>query len=91
MGAVTTASEPGARNLVVFEQAGRFGGWPANHGIWSWGDEILVGFEVGYFRASERGHSIYYGRPAEHVLARSTRWRRDLEDREAGWTAAAAR
>ena len=67
----TTASEPSARNLVVFEQAGRFGGWPANHGIWSWGDEILVGFEVGYFRASERGHSIDYSRPAEHVLARS--------------------
>ena len=63
--------EPNPKNVVVFQQEGRFGGWPANHGIWSWGDEILVGFEVGYFRASERGHSIDYSRPAEHVLARS--------------------
>ncbi len=59
------------KNTVVFAEAGRFGGWPANHGIWSWGDEILVGFEVGYFKASDRGHSIDYSRPAEHVLARS--------------------
>jgi len=65
------AAEPDPANVVVFEQEGRFGGWPANHGIWSWGDEILVGFEVGYFKASERGHSIDYSRPAEHVLARS--------------------
>src|SRR3954462_8916541 len=65
------AADPNPKNVVVFQQEGRFGGWPANHGIWSWGDEILVGFEVGYFRASERGHSIDYSRPADHVLARS--------------------
>lgn len=65
------AAQTNPKNVVVFQEAGRFGGWPANHGIWSWGDEILVGFEVGYFRASERGHSIDYNRPAEHVLARS--------------------
>lgn len=28
----------------VFYEEGRFGGWPANLGIWSWEDEILVGF-----------------------------------------------
>ncbi|HUS08238.1 MAG TPA: sialidase family protein [Bryobacteraceae bacterium] len=67
----TLAKAPNAQNVVVFEQEGRFGGWPANHGIWSWGDEILVGFEVGYFRPSRQGHSIDYTRPAEHVLARS--------------------
>ena len=65
------AADPAPKNVVVFEQQGRFGGWPANHGIWSWGDEILVGFEVGYFHASDRGHSIDYTKPAEHVLARS--------------------
>ena len=71
LAAVLNAAEPNGTHLVVFQEDGRFGGWPANHGIWSWGDEILVGFEVGYFRASERGHSIDYSRPAEHVLARS--------------------
>jgi hypothetical protein len=69
--AVCSAGTPEARHVVVFAEDGRFGGWPANHGIWSWGDEILVGFEVGYFRASAQGHSIDYSRPAEHVLARS--------------------
>jgi hypothetical protein len=60
-----------ARNVIVYKQAGRFGGWPANHGMWSWGNEILVGFEAGYFKFSERSHSIDYSKPAEHVLARS--------------------
>jgi len=59
------------KNVIVFQEPGRFGGWPANHGIWSWGNEILVGFETGYFKESSRGHSIDYSRPAEHVLARS--------------------
>jgi len=68
---VAAAADPKPTHVVVFQQEGRFGGWPANHGIWSWGDEILVGFEVGYFQAKERGHAIDYSRPAEHVLARS--------------------
>lgn len=29
---------------IVFQEEGQFGGWPANNGIWNWGDEILVGF-----------------------------------------------
>lgn len=69
--ALAAAADPNPVNTVVFQQAGRFGGWPANHGIWSWGDEILVGFEVGYFQAKEKGHNIDYSKPAEHVLARS--------------------
>jgi hypothetical protein len=34
-------------HVTVYHRQGRFGGWPANHGIWSWGDEILVGFSAG--------------------------------------------
>ncbi len=69
---LSNAAEPGApRNGIVHKEAGRYGGWPANHGIWSWGNEILVGFELGYFRKSDRGHAIDYTRPAEHLLARS--------------------
>jgi hypothetical protein len=59
------------KHVEVFREAGRFGGWPANHGIWSWGDEIVVGFEVGYFQSHAAGHAIDYSKPAEHVLARS--------------------
>ena len=59
------------KNVIVYREAGRYAGWPANHGIWSWGNEILVGFETGYFKYSEKTHSIDWDRPAEHVLARS--------------------
>ena len=69
LGAGQTAVPP--RNVTVYKEAGRYGGWPANHGIWQWGNEILVGFEVGYFRKTETGHAIDYSKPAEHVLARS--------------------
>jgi hypothetical protein len=40
-------SPPGTRHVFVFAERGRFGGWPANHGLWKWGDEILVGFSAG--------------------------------------------
>ena len=64
----------GSPHRVVFHEPGRFGGWPANHGMWAWGDELLVGFEAGWFRtndATTREHAIDYTKPAEHVLARS--------------------
>ena len=38
------------RHVIVYQKSGRFGGWPANHGIWLWGNEILVGFSAGYFK-----------------------------------------
>src|SRR5688500_16031748 len=61
-----------AMHVKVFAVPGRFGGWPANHGIWSWGDEILVGFSAGYFKDNgpER-HAIDHDKPEEHLLARS--------------------
>ena len=58
-------------NVIVYRAAGRYGGWPANHGIWHWGNEIVVGFEAGYFKYNQRTHSIDWDRPAEHLLARS--------------------
>ena len=66
------AREPrSVQHVDVYKVAGRYGGWPANHGIWAWGNEILVGFEAGYFKDSQAGHSIDYSKPAEHLLARS--------------------
>ncbi len=59
-------------HVIVYHEPGRFGGWPANHGIWSWGNEILVGFSIGYHKdlGAER-HNIDREKPEEHVLARS--------------------
>ena len=61
----------GVKNVIVYRESGRYAGWPANHGIWSWGNEIVVGFESGYFHYSETRHSIDWDRPAQHLLARS--------------------
>jgi hypothetical protein len=65
----------GAEHTVeVYKQPGRFAGWPANYGIWSWGNEIMVGFEAGSFHVRKPGeheHSIDYKLPSEHLLARS--------------------
>ena len=60
------------RHVDVYKEKGRFGGWPANHGIWSWGNEILVGFSRGYYKdlGPER-HNIDREKPEEHWLARS--------------------
>ena len=61
-----------ADNRIVYYQPGRFGGWPANNGVWSWGNEILVGFELGYHKGElSGGHAIRDDRPSKSVLARS--------------------
>lgn len=61
------------RHVDVYREAGRFGGWPANHGMWTWGDEFLVGFSRGYYKdlGTER-HNIDRAKPEEHLFARST-------------------
>ncbi len=61
-----------AQNVTVYKEAGRFGGWPANNGIWVWGDEIVVGFIQGYFKVNEHGHSIDGQKPEVLRFARST-------------------
>ena len=67
----------GPTHVIVWREPGRYGGWPANHGIWSWGDEILVGFSAGYMQADPIAaggparHPIDRSRPEQHLLARS--------------------
>lgn len=57
--------------VVVYREKGRFAGWPANHGIWSWGDEILVGFSRGHDKDNGPNHHIDHDQPEEFLLARS--------------------
>ncbi len=55
------AAERGSaiRHHAVYKKQGRFAGWPANNGIWSWGDEIVVGFTLGYYKRNPSGgHAI---------------------------------
>jgi hypothetical protein len=60
------------KHITVYFEKGRFAGWPANYGIWSWGNEILVGFSRGYHKdlGPER-HNIDREKPEEHLFARS--------------------
>lgn len=59
-------------HVKVYYEPGRFGGWPANHGIWSWGDEILVGYSRGYYKdLGATRHHIDREKPEEFWLARS--------------------
>lgn len=60
-----------AKQVIVYREAGRFGGWPANHGIWIWGNEILVGYSRGYYKDMGPRHHIDREKPEEHWLARS--------------------
>ena len=70
------AESPSAKatvqHVTVYHEPGRFGGWPANHGIWIWGDEILTGFSRGYYKdLGPDRHAIDRDKPEEHLLARS--------------------
>lgn len=60
------------QNVVVYSEVGRFGGWPANHGIWGWGDELVVGFQSCMFRVIDDGsHAIDKTKPRYNYQARS--------------------
>ena len=65
------ATHSAKHNVIVYQEAGRFCGWPANHGIWAWGDEILVGFERAHYQVQEQEHSIRRDLPSEMRFARS--------------------
>lgn len=59
------------KNVIVFKESGRYSGWPANYGIWSWGDEIVLGFVTGFHKADGQFHSRDKSRPFETMQARS--------------------
>jgi len=68
------AAEPTVetKNIVVYKESGRFAGWPANNGIWNRGNEIVVGFTLGYYAKNPRGgHDIDPDRPSTVRQARS--------------------
>ena len=57
---------------VVFFEEDRFAGWPANHGMWSWDNEIVCGFSLGYYKKNPLGgHDIDSDQPSVVRQARS--------------------
>ena len=71
--ALAAAAQPRVvKHVVVYKEAGRYGGWPANHGVWSWGNEILVGFSSATFQLKTPDRHQYDGsQPERPYLARS--------------------
>jgi hypothetical protein len=66
------AQSPKIMHTEVYRQEGHFAGWPANNGIWNWGDEIVVGFSLGYYKKNPTGgHDIDSERPSTVRQARS--------------------
>jgi hypothetical protein len=62
------------QHLIVYGEEGRFCGWPANEGLWTWdgGREILVGFEYANFLLQDDYHDMDRNGPKRIALARST-------------------
>jgi hypothetical protein len=59
-------------HVTVRHEAGRCFGWPANGGIWSWGNEILVMYKNGEFQDKRIGsHDINYNKPIVWDQSRS--------------------
>ena len=59
------------KHVTVFREPGRYAGWPANYGIWSWDDEIVVGFTYGYHDSDAGFHTSDRTRPFVGLQARS--------------------
>lgn len=58
-------------HVIVYREAGKFAGWPANYGMWAWGDEIVVGFTQCTQLAGAGFHSRDRKQPATPLQARS--------------------
>lgn len=58
-------------HVTIYREEGRFAGWPANYGMWSWGQEIVVGFTVGYLGQDKSIHARDKTRPFLPYQARS--------------------
>jgi hypothetical protein len=59
------------QNITVFQEPGRYGGWPANGGVWAWGDEIVVGFTAAWYKPAKNDHAVERSKPFEKWQARS--------------------
>ena len=74
--ALIKAQEPptviSKKHVVVASEPGRFLCWPANNGIYIWGNEIVVGYEDWLYEADDNGgHSRSKDDPFYNHLARS--------------------
>ena len=58
-------------DFIIYKEPGRYGGWPANHGLWQWGDELVVGFDATWYKQTTTDHRIDRSKPMYACQARS--------------------
>lgn len=71
--APAAAEVPGVHHVVVYHDPSCWAGTPANGGIWNWGDEILVLFQVASYerKSDDDTHSYDLRKPSYGAAARS--------------------
>jgi type 1 glutamine amidotransferase len=68
---ISTTTPATQQNIIVYKEPGRYGGWPANQGMWQWDDELVVGFTATYYKETTTDHRIDRTKPSHRVQARS--------------------
>lgn len=58
-------------NVTIYREPGRYGGWPANQGLWQWGDELVLGFTATWYKETTTDHRIDRTKPSHRIQARS--------------------
>lgn len=71
VGAEETPEVVSIKHLVGYGESGRFCGWPANGGMWIWGNEIAVAYEMGWWKDTDEGHHRDEDKENEDVVIRS--------------------
>lgn len=56
---------------TVYDEPGRFAGWPANYGMWAFDDEVVLVFLLGHVGPLRGVHARDMSRPFVPVVARS--------------------
>lgn len=46
------------KHQTIFHEPLVYAGWPANHGAWQWGNELVFGFLAGPYDKDARGHAV---------------------------------
>src|SRR6218665_2452751 len=59
------------KNVEVYRRPGEFAAWPANYGLWIWGQEAVTIFVQGFRGEAENLHARDKTRPFIPVQARS--------------------
>ncbi|MHC4636678.1 MAG: sialidase family protein [Planctomycetota bacterium] len=58
------------KHVIVYWESDKFAGWPANNGLWNWGNELLLGVTKRDFE-EKKGHNYGSKESGASVLARS--------------------